>query len=168
MSTHALQSHAQKLVAVMMIFVAALLSSCGLSDKEKSVARTNVAIEDVAEAGRQVANSIAALSGQTPDERDIRPVRDATRLYMERMETLNASIRQLAEVFTGLADYVETTFLENAERAAVDCQDALNLISGDSPDDEQIRSAITRIGRCIDVYADEVTRVSARYAEVSN
>lgn len=155
-------------MALLTILLAGLLSACGLSsERERSVARANEAIEDVDRAGQRIAEAIATLSKTSAGSRDLSGVRDSAEAYLREVERLNGALRGLGETSPKLQAYMQDAFRPAAENAAADCQRAIDTLRADADDDESIRAAITLIGRCIDSYASAVSGVSAQYSALS-
>lgn len=164
-----LQSMSGRITAlVFVLFSLVSLFGCGLNDQERAVAQVNVAIKGVDAAGNKVAAAISAQEGEEDGQRDIPRLRDSVREYLEAVDTLNGHIRALADVIPAMNDHIRSEFMPSSEKAARDCQKALDLIDRDEPvDDVVLREAITQIGACIDQYAVAVTEVSTRYGQVS-
>lgn len=167
MVTDALHARAQRLVAVMMIFLAAMMAACGLSEREKAVASTNSALEDVDSSHQAITEAIAALSSQSEGGRDCSALLAATEAYRENVATLDEAIRALGATSEQLNGYVTETYLPAREAAASDCQQAVDLLSSEQPSDDDIRQAITLVGRCVSNYADAFNAVVRQYSELS-
>lgn len=152
---------------IVLLLLVTLATGCGLSEREKSVARANSAIERVEAAAGRVADAIAGIA-EAPEQRDLVPLTSAIRGYQEAMDSTNVAMRELAASVTGLRDFVDETFRTEAENAATACQEALDALGSDAPDDAAIRRSITRVGLCIDRYSAAVTNVSTEYSRVQN
>lgn len=167
MGSHVLQPSARRLLALLAILMAAMISACGLgSDRERAVGQSNEAIESVDRAGQRIAEAIATLSQRDAAARDLSTVRSAAEAYLTEVEGLNSAIRALGETSPTLQTHVNSEFRPKAESAAADCQRAIELLGATATDDD-VRSAITLLGRCIDSYASAVRGVSEAYALLS-
>jgi len=153
--------------SILIAFLAFLLGACGLTERERAVARVNEGIRAVETQSRQVVDAIAALPAGEVAADDFRGVRDALHGYMAQMEDLNASIRTLEDHFTTLQPAIREQFRPSAEAAAVSCQHALDALASPSSSQDDYRTAVTRIGQCIERYATAVTNLSAAYDRLS-
>lgn len=145
------------------------MSACGVSsDRDRAVATANAAIIDVDRAGSDIAEAIATLSDDDSESRDLTDVREAGEAYLAATETLNGAIREMGQTNSQLQRYVQEHFLGTAERAVSDCQRAVELLNDRNISDQDLRSAITLLGRCIDRYAGAVDGVSKEYAKISD
>ena len=148
--------------SILLAFVA-LLSACGLSDRERAVAEVNENIREVEAFGQAVAEVIAQLPDRELAKADFDDLRDSLTSYMAGMDLLNAAMRSLGENVEELHDHVETTFRPSAEAAAGSCQAAVDAFDADAATQEDYQRAITRIGQCLDRYATAVTNVKAAH-----
>lgn len=148
-------------------FAALVGMGCGLTERERAVSATNDAIEAVEAAGEDVAERINQLPDGEVDAAALEPLVGALQTYMERMDALNAAIRELGTYYESLAPFLDATFRPAAETAASACQEALDALGDDASEQESVRRALTRIGLCLDRYATAVTRVSAEYGRVA-
>lgn len=168
MGPQVLKASARRWTAVFALVFAGVLSACGItSDRDRAVATANTAIVDVDRAGSEIADAIAALSADSDQSRDLTQVREAGENYLAATETLNGAIREMGEANPRLLPYVQEHFLGAAENAVSDCQRALELLRNDAITDQELRGAITRLGRCIDRYASAIEGVSNEYAKIS-
>jgi|SRR5690625_73172 len=168
MGSQVLKANARRWTAVLALLLAGVLSACGVSsDRDRAVASANAAIIDVDRAGSDIAEAIAALSADEEKGRDLNAVREAGDAYLVATEKLNGAIRKMGETNAQLQAYIQENFLGAAETAASDCQRALELLRDRQISDQDLRSAITLLGRCIDRYASAVEGVSQEYAKIS-
>lgn len=169
MGSQVLKASARRWTAVLALLLTGVLSACGVSsDRDRAVASANAAIIDVDRAGSDIAEAIAALSVEDGKKRDLADVREAGETYLAATESLNGAIRKMGETNGQLQSYVQDNFLSASERAVSDCQRALELLRDDAISDQDLRSAITLLGRCIDRYASAVDGVSKEYAKISD
>ncbi|MCB9532862.1 MAG: hypothetical protein H6698_00865 [Myxococcales bacterium] len=154
-------------LSLFIAFVALLLGSCGLSERERAVARVNEHIRAVEASSQAVVDAIGALPVGDIATEDFGGVRSALQSYMGEMETLNAAIRALAEYYQELDEHLNSAFRPSAEAAAVSCQHALDTFSAAEATQEDFRGAITRVGQCLERYATAVTNVKAAHDRLS-
>jgi hypothetical protein len=152
------------------IFAAFLmcLGACGLNVSERAVANANAAIEAVREASDDVAGQIHLLPDRTLNAADFVGVRSALTAYIERVEALNAALREMGTHFSALEPHLNETFRPAAEASLTVCQTAHDALANESSTEEDFRRALTRVGLCLDRYATAVTNVSAEYERVTN
>lgn len=168
MGPQVLKASARRWTAVFALVFTGVLSACGItSDRDRAVSTANSAIVDVDRTGSEIADAIAALSADSGQERDLMQVREAGENYLAATETLNGAIREMGDANPRLRPYVQEIFLGAAESAVSDCQRALELLRNDAISDQELRGAITRLGRCIDRYANAIEGVSNEYAKIS-
>lgn len=167
MVTDALHARAQRLVAIMMIFLAAMMAACGLSERERTVAQTNSALEDVDRSHQAITEAIAALSAQPAGERECSELLNSAQEYREHVATLDGAIRELGSTSEQLDAFVNETYLVKREEAESDCQQAVDLLEGEQPTDDEIRQAITLLGRCVTDYAEAFNEVVREYSQLS-
>lgn len=153
-------------LSLFIVFVACL-AGCGLNEREQAVAAANDAIHHVEEAGLVVAEAIDELPDRALETDDFGVVRSSLRTYVERMELLNAALRELGGRFAPLDPYLTGTFRPAAEAAATSCQEALDTLDDEASDQEAFARALTRIGLCLERYSTAVTNVAAEYGRLS-
>jgi hypothetical protein len=148
------------------LFIAftALLSACGLSERDRAVSAVNEEIRSVDTTSRL----IAALNADLPLDEDltperVTPLREALGEYMASMDRLNAAMRAMAPFFDGLDAHVEEQFRPSAEAAANSCQQAYDALFDPEASQEDYQRAITRIGQCLERYAAAVSNVKAAH-----
>lgn len=144
------------------------LGACGFSVSERAVAAANAAIEAVRDASDEVASQIHQLPDQTLTTSDFAGVRGALNAYIERVEALNAALRELGTHFNALEPHLNESFRPAAEAALTVCQTAHDALAADTSTEEDFRRALTRVGLCLERYATAVTNVSAEYERVTN
>lgn len=169
MGPQVLKASTRRWTAVLALLLTGVLSACGVSsDRDRTVAAANAAIIDVDRAGADIAEAIADLAVADGGRRDLADVRKAGETYLAATERLNGAIRKMGATNVQLQTYVQEGFLVASERAVSDCQRALELMRNDAIADQDLRSAITLLGRCIDRYASAVDGVSKEYAKISD
>lgn len=148
--------------SILIAFVA-LLTACGLSDRERAVADVNENIREVEASGQAVAEVIAQLPDRELESDDFDELRSSLTTYMAGMDLLNAAMRSLGEHVEELRDHVETTFRPSAEAAAGSCQAAIDTFDAEGASQEDYQRAVTRIGQCLERYATAVSNVKAAH-----
>lgn len=141
----------------------ALLTACGLSDRERAVARVNENIRTVEASGQAVAEVIAQLPDRELAGDDFGPLRQSLGVYLQGMDELNAAMRSLGEHVEELREHVESIFRPSAEAAASSCQAAIDALDAEGATQEDYQRAITRIGQCLERYATAVSNVKAAH-----
>jgi hypothetical protein len=141
----------------------ALLAGCGLSERERAVSRVNAHIRAVEAAGQRVADAIGELPDRDLATGDFEALRGALRAYLDDMDGLNGSMRELGEHLPELDEHVQTTFRPAAEAAASSCQLALDAFDDEPATQEDYQRAITRVGQCLERYATAVSNVKAAH-----
>ncbi len=147
------------------VFVAfiALLTACGLSERERAVSRVNEHIREVETAGQHVADVIAELPDSELAREDFTPLRSALSAYLLGMDNLNAAMRDLGEQVDELSEHISTSFRPSSEAAAASCQHAMDALEAEEASQEDFQRAITRIGQCLERYATAVSNVKAAH-----
>lgn len=147
------------------VFVAfvALLSACGLTERERAVSRVNEQTQRVAQAGQVVAEVIAELPESDLQFQHFESLREALVTYLDGMDSLNAAMRAFGEQVEDIQEHIETTFRPSSEAAASSCQAALDALTDEEATHEDYQRAITRIGQCLERYATAVNNVKAAH-----
>jgi uncharacterized protein YukE len=148
--------------SILVAFVA-LLTACGLSDRERAVADVNENIRAVEASGQRVAEVIAQLPDRELSKGDFEELRESLTEYLAGMDQLNAAMRSLGEQLEELRDHVEVRFRPSGEAAAHSCQAAIDAFQAEDATQEDYQRAITRIGQCLERYATAVSNVKAAH-----
>ena len=123
-------------LSLFIVFVACLVG-CGLNERERAVAAANDAIHQVEEAGLVVAAAIDELPDRALETGDFGVVRSSLRTYVERMELLNAALRELGGQFAPIEPYLAGTFRPAAEAEGIEDR-VFRLIAVDAILDNEV------------------------------
>lgn len=154
-------------LSIIIAFLALFVGSCGLTERERAVARVNHHIRAVEASSQVVVDAIGALPTGELNAVDFAGVREALSGYLGEMDSLNAAIRELGAHYDALQEHIGQAFRPSAEAAALSCQNALDTLAAESAAQEDYRSAVTRIGQCLERYATAVTNVTAAHERLN-
>lgn len=146
----------------------AIMTGCGLSAREQAVADANNAIDTVFVASEQLAEQLSSLPNEGLTPQSFSGVEQALRHYLNMVDQVNERLRVVGEYFDVLKPYLIETFRPSAESAVQQCQYAMDAFSSEDSTGEELRTAITQVGLCLERYAAAVTNVSAEYGRLSN
>jgi len=144
-----------------------LVTACGLSEREKTVADTNAQIETVYQRSEELARAIYELPEEPTGPESFGSVNTAYRSYREEVERLNVLIHRLGGLIPELNEHLRTQFDPTAEEALTRCDAAVSVFEEPAATEADYQEALTVMCLCIERYANAVTAVSQAYARLA-